>query len=755
MTRSKQVLILSLSLLLQVTLSCNLFSSATPESETQDPTPQPITTATEEIPLSEARIIQGPDGTSLSINPDALGEGSSPSIEVSGKGDEFWTGSPFRNASDEYVVDLGGSEQVGIITMTVPLDGGIAKNASYSPDQVYLTWAQPTVGYPSVVGAIVEQGKATFPLIGSGKYQVIGLLSSESLQTMFSLLEPLTVPTYPQRTPAWCSPTAMTNLVQYHQGAWPVGGYGSLWGESSNWYLAGQAGQPFDHGYFFHWLLGAGGYPVPENVKQSFSNENHDVFIWNWKGAIHTVYTLENSEIVIANHAFADSLFDAFKAYIEQHVWGANGASRPIAWGSSLAGHSRTITGSDGEILFYNDPGSGSLNQSFSWEAYRQTVLDSLTAEKVEIIDTVVLHADPRPEQQRRGVLWLEPSTDTYAGAVALLRGPDLNPITNWHWDGELDHNFGYFFEDLSTSLPLDPNLGSQFQSIHNDDAVEYGFTVFNISDQVYDYRVEVTITSETDHVPLTLPSTEVSLNGGQKTFFNPAGNFLLKELSSGFYRLQFTLYQSGVVQDVKYVHFRVAPPAYVFEVPTGILTKDAFCRKGPGLVFDDMTAFYKDTELKLIGLNSEGTWAKFETIVAGDTYRCWISLSAVDIFGEENVPTLQSPPTPMPTPDDTQAPGVWVSHSPSGDGKPTDIEEITFTAEASDDVGVVKIELWIAPPGASSQLLKTCLNVNSCIASGGPYDSGEMTYWAKAWDAANNQGDSETGQFNIFAVPK
>jgi hypothetical protein len=757
MTRHKSHLLPLIFLILSI-LSCNLFSSTTPQPEDLNPTPQPTqtnVTATEEDHQDLPRNIEGPGNTMLSIELNALDKDVQPTIEILGDGDSFWSTSPFDNASEEFLVYLGDAQQVGMITMTVPLESTVAKNASYSPDRVYLVWAQPDQGFPSLVGSIVEDGKVTFPLVGAGRYQVISLLSSEALRSMFSKFDPLTVPTYPQKTPAWCSPTALTNLVQYHQGAWPAGGYGSVWGESSNWYLAGQAGQPFNHGYFFHWLLGAGGYPVPSDVKQSFSNENHEVFIWNWRGAIHTDQPIENVEIVTANYGFAEYLFDAYKAYVEHQVWGADGSSRPVAWGSSLAGHSRTITGSDGEVFFYNDPSSGSLNQSQSWDAYRQAVMDSLTEEKVEVIDTVVLHAPPRPEEQRRGVLWLTPHQDDFAGSVTLLRGPDLDSITNWLWDGDLEHEFGYYFEDLSSTLPDDPVFGSQFHSTHIDDLVEYSFAVFNISDQSYDYRVEVTLTGETDQVPLTFPITEVSLNGGSRKSFHPAGNFPLKDLTPGIYRMQFTLYQGGIIQDIKYVQFKLAPIAIVFEVPTGILTKDAFCRKGPGLVFDDVTAFVKDTQLELIGLNPERTWGKFETIVAGDIYRCWISLSVVDLYQENEVSILQSPPTPKPIPKDSEAPGVWISHSPSGDGKPTDIEEITFTAEASDNIGVAKIELWISPPGESQQLLKTCSNTNSCIATGGPYDPGEMSFWAIAWDAASNQGTSETEQFNIFAVSR
>jgi uncharacterized protein YvpB len=63
---------------------------------------------------------------------------------------------------------------------------------------------------------------------------------------------------------------------------------------------------------------------------------------------------------------YALELFNFSHAYVESNVWGQNGSRRPVAWGSSLAGHSRTITGSDDTNLYYNDPGSGAWNQTKS-----------------------------------------------------------------------------------------------------------------------------------------------------------------------------------------------------------------------------------------------------------------------------------------------------------------------------------------------------------------------------------------------------
>lgn len=277
----------------------------------------------------KALTVNEPGGAVISIKPGALSQKTDVSVDEVGEGESIGGDSPLTAASSEYFIDLGEAEQIGAITMTVPLYGAGKLSSLSSSDLVYMTWAEPVGGTPSVVGTIVEDNQATFPVVGSGKYQVYSILSHHALMQMFTIFDPLAVPTYEQRTPAWCSPTAMTNLAQFHEGNWQSGGLGSTWGETSNYYLAGQAGQPFDSGYFFHWLLGAGGYTVPSNVKQSFFNGNVEVIIWNWRALVNSGYS---------NPLYSEALFNYFQAYVESYLWGLHSARRPVAWGSSLAG---------------------------------------------------------------------------------------------------------------------------------------------------------------------------------------------------------------------------------------------------------------------------------------------------------------------------------------------------------------------------------------------------------------------------------
>ncbi len=647
----KWVYTLVLAVLWSAAMSCILTKEQQGQPDTVSQ--QPTTTPTE-LPVfpPDALTVTGPGSAELSLAAGALSEDTVVEIENLGEGTPFSVGSPFSSASEEYAVDLGGAEQTGEIILTVPLEGE-AKDAAVNGAYAYLVWTEPVNSVPSVVGARVVEDGIQFPVVGTGKYQVFKLLSHAELIKISSLYDPLAVPTYQQRTPAWCSPTAMTNVVNYHQGSWPVGGFGAVWGESSNWYLAGKAGQPFNSGYFFHWLLGAGGYTVPADVKQSFSDGNAEVIIWNWKAATQICLTPDCGMLTLyTNYDYAESLFDAFQAYVESFIWGQSGPRRPVAWGSSLAGHSRTITGSDGTEYFYNDPSSGSLNTSKTWAAYRQEVIASLTAEKTEVIDTLVFYAEPRPANARRGVIWLFPRTDSgFPGSVALVDGDTGLHATNWDWDGDLGHANGYFHQDLRGVLPTDPVFDSQYKALDYMDEVEYAFGVKNITDSSYDFHMDVILQNENLSVLENVGMFDLTVPGGGRVDINPADRFQLFGLPPGLYTLKFVLLQNGVYQDVKYVQFRVAESDLIVIKPQILLTKNAFCRKGPDPVFDDVTAFVAGVGLDLIGVNPERTWGKVETTVNQITFACWLALGSGEVEGLDLVPVLASIPLPTQEP--------------------------------------------------------------------------------------------------------
>jgi hypothetical protein len=641
----KHIFFLVLLVILIVTLSCSLTEE--PAGEGEPVADAPTATPTEPSAYPEEAISASePGGAEVSVAAGALSEQAEVAVEEVGKGEPFAAGSPFSPASAEYFVDLGDAQQIGQIHMTVPFEGE-AKDAAVEGSYTYLVWTEPVGGTPSVVGARLVEDKILFPVVGAGKYQVYKLINHAALVEMVSIYDPLAVPTYQQRTPAWCSPTAMTNLANYHQGGWPVGGFGAVWGESSNYYLAGKAGQPFDQGYFFHWLLGAGGYMVPSDVKQSFSNGNAEVIIWNWKAAVWFGFDIFGEGFGFhTDYEFADDLFDAFQAYVESFVWGTGGDRRPVAWGSSLAGHSRTITGSNGTEYYYNDPGSGTLNSSKTWAAYRQEVMDSFTGPKIEVIDTVVFFAEPRPANARRGVIWLYPRKDDgFPGSVTLIDGDTGLPATNWYWDGSNGHERGYYHEDLRGVLPTDPLFESQFKALDYQDAVQYGFGIFNIAKIPYEYHVDVILQNENFSVLENVGKFDATVSPGTRVEFNPASSFSLYDKPAGLYTIKYVLLQNGVYQDVKYVQFRLAETDLLVIIPHVFLTQNAFCRKGPDRAFDDVTAFVAGTELELVGVNAERTWGLVQKTINEITFQCWVALGTAEVEGADLVPVKLAQP--------------------------------------------------------------------------------------------------------------
>lgn len=117
-------------------------------------------------------------------------------------------------------------------------------------------------------------------------------------------------------------------------------------------------------------------------------------------------------------------------------------------------------------------------------------------------------------------------------------------------------------------------------------------------------------------------------------------------------------------------------------------------------------------------------------------------------VVGSPSGPSPTAPPAP-----DTQAPSVSVSHSPAGGSLPTG-SVITFTASASDNVGVVRIDLWVTAPGGWPTKVRTCTNTTTCNYTGGPYNTqGNLSYFAVAADAAGHETTSSAGTIVLYVV--
>jgi hypothetical protein len=93
----------------------------------------------------------------------------------------------------------------------------------------------------------------------------------------------------------------------------------------------------------------------------------------------------------------------------------------------------------------------------------------------------------------------------------------------------------------------------------------------------------------------------------------------------------------------------------------SGTLTKNAFCRRGPGTAYDVVTGMETGYSATLDGRNTESTWFRVHE------YRCWIYAGALKLDGEANgLPVLRAAAAPTLTPET----GCWVRPAAGGPTK-------------------------------------------------------------------------------------
>ncbi|MBM7865579.1 hypothetical protein GTO89_02130 [Heliobacterium gestii] len=380
---------------------------------------------------------------------------------------------------------------------------------------------------------------------------------------MFPILahQPLSAPCYRQDSGVWCNLATLTNCAQFHQGKWPTGGLGSLWGETGLWYLAGQGKQDHERAYFWQDTLKAVGMLDEEHAGEFSNGYRNDFFefkLWLFPSR---------------NPDDWRQRWDEFKAYVESVLWGKRErglARRPVALGWH---HTRLITGSDGENIYLNDSGGGHW-VVMPWENLRQDVINAIANAsdddvKKEGFGTLFFLAPPRPEKNRRGALWVREHLTNSPGGLVLRRGGAV--ISTWQWGGVDGHTDGCYFKDANHALIANKRFGCAF-SLEPGDALEYRFAIQNTTFTTYRYSATVQLFSgaeEGELVPVSGPIAhpEVEVKGrplrpnqspGHTETQPFTGVLPAENLTGGLYTVKFTLLQGTEVQDVKYIAFAV-----------------------------------------------------------------------------------------------------------------------------------------------------------------------------------------------------
>jgi hypothetical protein len=95
---------------------------------------------------------------------------------------------------------------------------------------------------------------------------------------------------------------------------------------------------------------------------------------------------------------------------------------------------------------------------------------------------------------------------------------------------------------------------------------------------------------------------------------------------------------------DYQFLPLADAPVPLIFT-----LTKNAFCRVGPGISYRDTTAVPVGEIVNLLGVSPDGEW--YYILWSKFNARCWIAKSTGQSGGEfETLPILTPVPTPLPT---------------------------------------------------------------------------------------------------------
>ena len=123
--------------------------------------------------------------------------------------------------------------------------------------------------------------------------------------------------------------------------------------------------------------------------------------------------------------------------------------------------------------MYLNDPG-GAQFAIYPWEQLRRQVIDKIAGSADEDVrkegyGTLIFLSAPRPEEERRGALWLlEHSEPNVQGGLVFCRGTRI--AATWHWGGDAGHLDGYYFR--GEGLPSHQRFGVSFP-VQQGDCIE------------------------------------------------------------------------------------------------------------------------------------------------------------------------------------------------------------------------------------------------------------------------------------------
>ena len=167
-----------------------------------------------------------------------------------------------------------------------------------------------------------------------------------------------------------------------------------------------------------------------------------------------------------------------------------------------------------------------------------------------------------------------------------------------------------------------------------------------------------------------------------------------------------------------------------------------------PGIVAPGGTI---DLSLNLVAPGSPGTYTSSYKLQNPQGVQFGVGSSGNVPFYVQIVVGATATPAPAA---DSQAPHASISHSPPGTSLPENTT-VTFTANASDNVGVAKIEIILQVGAARGSVVNTCNNATTCSFSASYAAYTTLSYSARAYDAAGNQTLAPGQTISFYVVVK
>ncbi|MCE9646257.1 MAG: hypothetical protein K8S20_09685 [Chloroflexi bacterium] len=104
--------------------------------------------------------------------------------------------------------------------------------------------------------------------------------------------------------------------------------------------------------------------------------------------------------------------------------------------------------------------------------------------------------------------------------------------------------------------------------------------------------------------------------------------------------------------------------------VPQFVFDKNAFCRKGPGTIYSDVTAIPLGDTVDILGASQDNEW--YYILWSKFNMKCWVAKSTGHALGDlQGLQIIAAPPTPVPTAPRPTSSRPTAIPSPTKIGKP------------------------------------------------------------------------------------